>query len=391
MISVIAELRDLNLELESLKARKDAIKKHLQEHRDTITDVQLVEQTEEARQIKADIEATEQKIKDAQERAKTLELEGEKRIMENLDVEKRTTQNNEIMERAEKFARENRMVISNAETRSVLVSGGKIATPTGVSGINDAFNKVSSIVDQVKVVDCTGMGSNKVAYEKNIATANTTTEGANYNESDPVFDFVTITPETVTVISYISKQVRKQSPLAYEEKVRSSALSALRKKVGSIIVSKIVASELNTTLDGVTAIDATTLRKIAMNYGGDENVVGNAVLYLNKKDLIKFGDVRGTNEKKAVYEITPNAANPNTGIIKDGGLSVEYCINSSLTEGTMLYGQPIKCELDLFSDYEIAVSEDFKFNQGLLAIRGDVQLGADVVASEGFVKVVIGG
>ena len=57
----------------------------------------------------------------------------------------------------------------------------------------------------------------------------------------------------------------------------------------------------------------------------------------------------------------------------------------------MVYGQPMNCELDLFSDYEIAVSEDFKFNQGLLAIRGDVQLGADVVAAEGFVKVVIAG
>ena len=57
----------------------------------------------------------------------------------------------------------------------------------------------------------------------------------------------------------------------------------------------------------------------------------------------------------------------------------------------MLYGQPQKCELDLFSPYEIEVSNDFKFNQGLLAIRGDVQLGADVVANEGFIKVTIAG
>ena len=57
----------------------------------------------------------------------------------------------------------------------------------------------------------------------------------------------------------------------------------------------------------------------------------------------------------------------------------------------MGYGQQMNCELDLFSDYEIAVRVDFIFNQGLLAIRGDVQLGADVVAAEGFVKVVIAG
>lgn len=88
----IAELRDLNLELESLKARKDAIKKHLQEHRDTITDAQLAEQTKEARQIKADIELTEQKIKEAQERVQQLNDKKEFRnYMENQNIEKRSS------------------------------------------------------------------------------------------------------------------------------------------------------------------------------------------------------------------------------------------------------------------------------------------------------------
>ena len=38
MTNAIAELRDLNLELESLKARKNAIKTKLAEHRDSFTD-----------------------------------------------------------------------------------------------------------------------------------------------------------------------------------------------------------------------------------------------------------------------------------------------------------------------------------------------------------------
>ena len=67
-----------------------------------------------------------------------------------------------------------------------------------------------------------------------------------------------------------------------------------------------------------------------LSYGGDEFSGGQGVLFLNKTDLIALGDVRGTNEKKAVYEITPDA-NPNTGIIKDGGLAVKYCICSALT------------------------------------------------------------
>lgn len=42
-----------------------------------------------------------------------------------------------------------------------------------------------------------------------------------------------------------------------------------------------------------SGIDAQTLREIALNYGADDEVAGNAVLFLNKTDLIAFGDVSG--------------------------------------------------------------------------------------------------
>ena len=132
-----------------------------------------------------------------------------------------------------------------------------------------------------------------------------------------------------------------------------------------------------------TPLDEKFLRKVALSYGGDESVVGAAVLQINKADLITLGDVRGS-DKKPVYEITPDASNPNTGIIKDGGLSVAYVINSNLT-GKQVYGQMHNFELALFSNYEINVSEDFAFNKGLLAISGDVELGGDVTVQGGFV------
>lgn len=55
----------------------------------------------------------------------------------------------------------------------------------------------------------------------------------------------------------------------------------------------------------------------------------------------------------------------------------------------MFYGDPLNCELDLFSDYEIAVSEDYEFAKGLLSIRGDVELGAAVIKKGGFVVLTI--
>lgn len=302
--------------------------------------------------------------------------------------------NAEAEKRAAAFAANGRMKIENKEARAVLISSGKIATPTEVSGINEKFNTVSSIVDLVKVTNAEGMGSYKVAYEDADAAAAATEEGTAANASDPTFGFVEIKPEKETVISYISEEVQKQTPLDYEGKTKASALNALRKRAAAVITSKILASDLNETLP-ISAIGADTLRKIALHYGGDENVVGGAVLFLNKKDLVAFGDVRGSNEKKAVYEITPDASNPNTGIIKDGGLSVKYCINSNAAAfadaeasgKTMFYGAPHAAELALFSDYEVKVSEDYKFGEGLLAIRGGVQLGCGVVQKGGFVVV----
>lgn len=296
--------------------------------------------------------------------------------------------------RAQDFANSGKMKMTNKETRAVLVSSGKIATPTEVGGIVEKHNTVSSIVDMVKITNAAGMGAYKVAYEDADAIAAAQTEGGAYNSSDPTFGYVTIQPETAAVLSYISKQVQKQSPLDYEGKVKASALTALRKRAAAVITTKLLASDINETLP-VAAIGADTLRKIALSYGGDENVVGGAVLFLNKKDLVAFGDVRGQNEKKAVYEITPDTNNPNTGIIKDGGLSVKYCINSNAAAHgetaaggkSMFYGNPQAFELALFSDYEVKVSEDFAFDKGLLAIRGDVELGGDVVQKHGFVIV----
>lgn len=94
MTNAIAELRDLNLELESLKARKNAIKTKLAEHRDSFTDEDITNSTTEANEIRTQIESVQEKIKDAQERAKIEEEKrGEKNYMENntQNVEKRSS------------------------------------------------------------------------------------------------------------------------------------------------------------------------------------------------------------------------------------------------------------------------------------------------------------
>lgn len=290
---------------------------------------------------------------------------------------------------AEKFVETRKTSINAVETRSVLVSSGTIATPTEVSGINEnGFAGVSSIIDLVKVVNCEGMGKNRIAYAKTNATAAAQTEGESAKGTGATFGFVDISAESIAIIDGISKQTKKQSPLQYEAKVKEKALLALRKEAARIVTEKVLASEL-VSAQTVAALNENAIRDIVLNYGGDEGIEGAAYLFLNKADLITLGKVRGTTEKKAVFEIIPDE-NPNTGTIKDGGTIVKYCLNKNLAAGTLLYGQPKNIELDLFSNYEIAVSEDFAFDKLMDTIRGDVELGAEVVAKNGIVKITVG-
>jgi HK97 family phage major capsid protein len=311
-------------------------------------------------------------------------------------------------ERAKKFASTKRTSIATTQLRAALVSSGKLATPTAVSGINDTVGaKHSSIIDLVKIVDCGGMGSNKVAYiDTDADAAAEHTEGSAATAKEATFGYVEITPKTLATYAQISEQAKNQTPLQYEAKVQEQALISLRKAAVKLVISKLKASALNKTVDASVSsakkgvLDENTLTDFLLEYGGDESVVGEAVLFLNKKDLRAIGKIRGTQDKKKVYEIVPDGSNPNVGIIKDGGLSVKYCICSELAacvdtvQGsaaipTMFYGNPQCLELDLFTDYQVKVSEEFAFTSLMDTILGSVSLGADVVAKNGFVSLTI--
>ena len=146
------------------------------------------------------------------------------------------------------------------ETRSTLVSSGKLATPTAVSGINDVVGaSVSSIVDLVHTEDCTGMGSNKVAYiDSDADAAAEQTEGSGATEKDATFGFVTITPKSIAVVSAISKQAKKQSPLVYENKVLTQSLVSLRKKAAAVIVDALKDSSLTASVTATIFICLST-------------------------------------------------------------------------------------------------------------------------------------
>ena len=313
--------------------------------------------------------------------------------------------------RAETFAREHRMSITtDAVRRSLTLSGGNIAQPTRVSGIVPGPTEVSAIVDMVNVVDAEGMGEDSVAYD----VPDALTAGVKKDDGSATEDTIKgtqiakITPVLITTLGYVSRRIQRTTPLNYQSRTADAALRALRKKVGRLIVAGDPAAdtpEITGILkaaaiqDGsdlvIDKIDASTLRKIALSYGGDDAIEGGGVLLLNKKDLIAFGDVRGTNEKKAVYEIEFSEGSTTTGTIKDGGLAVRFCIDNALSaladasadEYVMTYGKPLAYQLDLFGPYSVEVSRDYKFAEGLLAVMGEAMVGGNVISYNGFLRI----
>jgi HK97 family phage major capsid protein len=308
--------------------------------------------------------------------------------------------------RCQEFQRTGRIVYDNARSMvraALLSSSNGVVGPTGVGGINDAAgNNVSDFLDLIKITDCTGMASYKVAYMVDDPTAAAGTEGVAPADSSPTFGFVELKPSMVDLLSYISREIRKQSPLQYEEKVNESIRRALRRVLSKQAIEAALASSLNSVMEisganGAALFTPHLLSDIILAYGGDEGVDGAAVLVLNKADLRAFAAVRGKNEYLPVYSITPDAANPSMGVIKDNnGLSCRYCLNKNVAalstatlSGTatkgMFYGDPQCLEMGMWGGVEVVVNEGYKFGEGLLTVRGEATADADVTVKNGFV------
>lgn len=147
----------------------------------------------------------------------------------------------------------------------------------------------------------------------------------------------------------------------------------------------------------VSAVDVNLLDTLYFAYGADTEVAGSARLLLTKEDLKAIGQLRGTNEKRRLFTIEPDMANPNVGVIRDGGVVIPYTICPDLTSlstatastsaaiQTMIYGNPLNYELGLFSDFTVRVDESYKAQERLLTILGDVMVGGNLVVDKGVV------
>lgn len=307
--------------------------------------------------------------------------------------------------------------------KAVTLATGTLVEPTGVgSDVRDIIGgAVSSIVDQVSVADLTGMGAYQEPYVISELTANANTVASKAGTSrpastDPTFGVAEIKPYELTVTSFVDRNLSRLTPANYYAKIYNMAMRAMRRKLAALIVNgdgetthvmygiKNAVNKAGTPIystANVSAVDVNLLDNLYFAYGTDDALAPNARLLLTKSDLKAIGQLRGTNEKQRLFSIEPDMGNPNTGIIRDGGVVIPYTICSDLTSlsgatastsgaiQTMCYGSPANYLLGLFGDFTIRVDESFKAQERLLTILGDAFVGGNLVADKGFVVATV--
>ena len=262
------------------------------------------------------------------------------------------------------------------------------------------FGEVSSLVDNINLINLNGGETYKKTFVKESGIAGATLEGEDYNETEPEFGYVTITKSKLTAYTEITEELEKLPSVDYQAEVIKNIKTSLKKKLSleilkgngsannftGIFSDKAVALADTEDLE-IAEINENTLDDIIFAYGGSEDVEGGAVLILNKNDLRAFAGLR-TKEGRKIHTIDyvshtidgiPYIINSNTGAISNP--------NTTVGSYAMAYGSLKNYEVAIFSPVEIAKSNDYKFKQGIISYKASVFVGGNVVGYQGFVRV----
>ena len=312
----------------------------------------------------------------------------------------------------------------NYDLRTLLsgIRGGMLATvtvgtetvvmPEGAGSIIHGGDRpICSIVDLVHTIDATGMGSfvePYVAAEMAAKGAKVkTAAGTLRGETDPTFRTAKISPYEVTTTSFVDRNLANMSPAAYDAKIQQLAFRALRKKLSELILLGDgqaspeffgITTAKNTKGESIfkalplAALDEDALNELVFSYGGDEEVGGDARLFLDRADLKTLGAIRGAADLNRVFGITKTAGSTSMGEITDGGLIVPYGLASALKDKNQLvYGDPKNFELAFFGGMTVRIDESYKAGERMNTVLGDVIVGGNIIEHEGFVVGTVGG
>lgn len=391
--------QDFDKRLKEIESREDEILAAIEN--DSKADVKAL--NEEARQLDEERESIKERQQVIEERRK--KMAEARAINDGTATGTRTieTFNNEPEQRDTEAVESEKRGQALMENRAVTVGSGNVILPKHqATDIRPTFNEVSTLIDRVSSKTLKGGESYQQPYIKSYGEGDYTAEGGDYTTAETQFGYADITKAKITAYAEDTEELQKLPAADYDSEVMKGINVATRKKlsreilVGTGATNRLagIFSTAATAIDaatdlGISAIDETTLDDIIFSYGGDEDVEDAAVLILNKKDLKAFAKLRTADGKK-VYNVVTQG---NSGTID----SVPFIINSACKavsdsatatdQYCMAYGPLSNYQLTIFSDMDVQRSTDFKFKQGMIAHKGVVFAGGNVISKNGFLRV----
>lgn len=317
--------------------------------------------------------------------------------------EERANEAAELETRAQTL-KEGKAISVKVDRRAAVASSQTALGVVASDEINPTFEQVSTLYKAVNEVHLEGSGaeSYKKPFVKTIGEGGVTKEGADYTDAEPTFDYASINKVKITAYAEVNEEVEKLPAARYLDEINKAIVAAWYKKLNAQIVGGKGGSDEIVGLTAAPAnvidkakcektiatIDENTLDTLIFNYGGDEDVEGDATLVLNKLTLEEFAKVRGS-DKKRVYNIVVRG---NSGTIN----GVPFICTSKLApfatvengKPYLLYGKLKGYELAYFTDLDVQKSTDYKFKQGVIALRVSGFVGGSPAMYNGFMSVI---
>lgn len=286
------------------------------------------------------------------------------------------------------------------EKRSATLSSDILVPTIDSNEIIPKFNDVSGILDLIKSMTLNSGSTLRVPYVKSTPIGSITEEGALYDETNTEFGEVEIEGIKITAYTQYSEEVEKLPAAEYEAFIISEIKNTLLRK----IIEQIVKGNGNKQFKGlydlsvadntsdltINEIDSKTLNKIVFEHNTSaEEVEGNMVLFLNKKDLGAFANVT-SQDGRPVYNIQFNS-NGMTGFIN----GTKFCIcnslnslsNASTENYTMVYLDPSKYLVPIFSEVDLKRDYSSGFRNGLVAVRASIIVGGSLISPFGITRI----
>lgn len=288
------------------------------------------------------------------------------------------------------------------ETRAAVTTSSTALSTVASGTINPAFEQVGTLDTLVNTTHLEGTGAEayKKPFIKKYSEGEIVAEGSSPTGThEPTFGYATINKVKIVTYAEVTEEVEKLPDANYDAEVTTAVVGAWKKKLISQIINGDGSDELvgivnapTTIIEAtqrttIVAIDENTLDNIIFDYGGDEDVEGDAYLILNKLTLKEFAKVKGTDKRRA-YDIVIRG---NSGTIN----GVPFVCTSKLaafgavTAGNpyLLYGKLSGYELAYFSDLEVKKSTDYKFKEGVIAFKVTGIVGGSPAMFNGFMSV----